>query len=66
MKLENTHFANAHGLNAEDLYSTPYDIALQRAIIRDLPDNMAYTASARLAITVSHSTTAMVYFVIEA
>lgn len=39
LKLENTHFANAHGLDAEDLYSTPYDIALLgRAIIRDLPD----------------------------
>ncbi|MDK9738441.1 D-alanyl-D-alanine carboxypeptidase [Vibrio sp. D404a] len=39
LKLENTHFANAHGLDAEDLYSTPYDIALLgRAIIRDLPE----------------------------
>ena len=39
LNLENTHFANAHGLDAEDLYSTPYDIALLgRAIIRDLPD----------------------------
>ncbi|WP_373953760.1 serine hydrolase [Vibrio pomeroyi] len=39
LKLENTHFANAHGLDAEDLYSTPYDIALLgRAIIKDLPD----------------------------
>ena len=39
LKLENTHFSNAHGLDADDLYSTPYDIALLgRAIIRDLPD----------------------------
>ncbi|QFT11341.1 D-alanyl-D-alanine carboxypeptidase family protein [Vibrio sp. THAF190c] len=39
LNLENTHFANAHGLDADDLYSTPYDIALLgRAIIRDLPD----------------------------
>ncbi|MEC7940834.1 MAG: D-alanyl-D-alanine carboxypeptidase family protein [Pseudomonadota bacterium] len=39
LKLENTHFANAHGLDADDLYSTPYDIAmLGRAIIKDLPD----------------------------
>ena len=39
LQLNNTHFANAHGLDAEDLYSTPYDIALLgRAIIRDLPD----------------------------
>jgi len=39
LQLNNTHFANAHGLDAEELYSTPYDIALLgRAIIRDLPD----------------------------
>ncbi len=40
LKLENTHFYNANKYpDAEDLYSTPYDIALLgRAIIRDLPD----------------------------
>ncbi|NOH97562.1 serine hydrolase [Vibrio sp. 99-70-13A1] len=39
LKLENSSFANAHGLDAENLYSTPYDIALLgQAIIRDLPE----------------------------
>lgn len=39
LNLTNTQFANAHGLDAENLYSTPYDIALLgQAIIRDLPD----------------------------
>jgi len=39
LNLTNTQFANAHGLDADNLYSTPYDIALLgQAIIRDLPD----------------------------
>ncbi|MBW3696078.1 D-alanyl-D-alanine carboxypeptidase [Vibrio sp. T187] len=39
LNLTNTQFANAHGLDSENLYSTPYDIALLgQAIIRDLPD----------------------------
>ncbi|MDR9826074.1 D-alanyl-D-alanine carboxypeptidase family protein [Vibrio sp. FNV 38] len=37
--LANTSFSNPHGLDSENLYSTPYDIAkLGQAIIRDLPD----------------------------
>jgi D-alanyl-D-alanine carboxypeptidase (penicillin-binding protein 5/6) len=37
--LANTSFANPHGLDSENLYSTPYDIAkLGQAIIRDLPE----------------------------
>ena len=37
--LKNTHFQNAHGIDAENHYSTAYDMALLgRAIIRDLPD----------------------------
>lgn len=36
--LTNTAFANPHGLDSDDLYSTPRDIAkLSQAIIRDLP-----------------------------
>ncbi|MGF1753893.1 D-alanyl-D-alanine carboxypeptidase [Vibrio makurazakiensis] len=39
LNLNNTQFANAHGLDSQDLYSTPYDIALLgQAIIRDLPN----------------------------
>ena len=34
-----SHFANSHGLEAPDHYSTPYDMAiLARAIIRDFPE----------------------------
>lgn len=37
--LNNTHFANVHGLFDEQNYSTAYDMALLgRALIRDLPD----------------------------
>ncbi len=37
--MKNSSFANAHGLDADGLYSTPFDIALlSQAIIRDLPD----------------------------
>ncbi|MGL6027885.1 MAG: serine hydrolase [Vibrio sp.] len=37
--MHNSQFANPHGLDNPNLYSTPYDIAvLSRAIIRDLPD----------------------------
>lgn len=36
--MDNTHFANSHGLDNDNLYSTPYDIALlSRALIRDVP-----------------------------
>ncbi|KJY84605.1 D-alanyl-D-alanine carboxypeptidase [Vibrio galatheae] len=39
LELENTNYTNPHGLDSDDLYSTPYDIALlSQAIIRDLPD----------------------------
>ncbi|RJX71679.1 D-alanyl-D-alanine carboxypeptidase [Vibrio sinensis] len=37
--MDNTHFANVHGLDNPDLYSTPYDMALLgSALIRDVPD----------------------------
>lgn len=37
--LNNTSYANPHGLDSDELYSTPRDIALlSQAIIRDLPD----------------------------
>ncbi|WP_261816845.1 serine hydrolase [Vibrio gallicus] len=37
--MKNTHYANVHGLDNDDLYSTPYDLALlAKAIIRDVPD----------------------------
>ncbi|WCE29043.1 serine hydrolase [Vibrio sp. SCSIO 43137] len=40
--MKNTHFANVHGLDNPDLYSTPYDMALLgRALIRDVPDEYA-------------------------
>lgn len=37
--LTNSSFSNPHGLDSDELYSTPRDIAkLSQAIIRDLPD----------------------------
>jgi D-alanyl-D-alanine carboxypeptidase (penicillin-binding protein 5/6) len=37
--MTNTHFANVHGLDHDELYSTPYDMALLgRALIRDVPE----------------------------
>ncbi len=37
--MTNSHFANVHGLDNPDLYSTPYDMALLgKALIRDVPD----------------------------
>ncbi|MEZ9231848.1 serine hydrolase [Vibrio amylolyticus] len=37
--MTNTHFANVHGLDNDELYSTPYDMALLgSALIRDVPD----------------------------
>ena len=37
--MKNTHFANVHGLDNPNLYSTPYDMAqLGKALIRDVPD----------------------------
>ncbi len=37
--MKDTHFANVHGLDNPDLYSTPYDMALLgSALIRDVPD----------------------------
>ncbi len=39
LKMTNTHFANVHGLDDPNLYSTPYDMAkLGQALIRDVPD----------------------------
>jgi serine-type D-Ala-D-Ala carboxypeptidase (penicillin-binding protein 5/6) len=41
--LNNTHFANSHGLSAEGHYSTARDLALLgRALIRDFPQEYAY------------------------
>lgn len=37
--MDNTHFANVHGLDNPNLYSTPYDMALLgQALIRDVPE----------------------------
>jgi D-alanyl-D-alanine carboxypeptidase (penicillin-binding protein 5/6) len=37
--MTNTHFTNVHGLDDEQLYSTPYDMALLgKALIRDVPN----------------------------
>ncbi|MCA0935727.1 serine hydrolase [Vibrio alginolyticus] len=37
--MTNSHFANVHGLDNSELYSTPYDMALLgKALIRDVPD----------------------------
>ncbi len=37
--MTNSHFANVHGLDDSELYSTPYDMAiLGKALIRDVPD----------------------------
>ncbi|MCW8345360.1 serine hydrolase [Vibrio sp. ZSDZ65] len=37
--MNDTHFANVHGLDNPNLYSTPYDMALLgRALIKDVPD----------------------------
>lgn len=39
LKMSNTHFANVHGLDNPNLYSTPYDMALLgQALIRDVPN----------------------------
>ncbi|MGY0617240.1 serine hydrolase [Vibrio sp. FJH11] len=36
--MTNSHFANVHGLDSPELYSTPYDMALLgKALIRDVP-----------------------------
>ncbi len=39
LHMTNTHFANVHGLDNPDLYSTPHDMAkLAQALIRDVPN----------------------------
>ncbi len=39
LQMTNTHFANVHGLDDPNLYSTPHDMAkLGQALIRDVPD----------------------------
>lgn len=39
LKMSDTHFANVHGLDNPNLYSTPYDMALLgQALIRDVPN----------------------------
>lgn len=45
LNMTNTHFANVHGLDHPELYSTPYDMALLgQALIRDVPDEYALYA----------------------
>ncbi|WP_165310578.1 serine hydrolase [Vibrio ziniensis] len=45
LKMTNTHFANVHGLDDPNLYSTPHDMALLgQALIRDVPDEYAIYA----------------------
>ncbi len=45
LKMTNTHFANVHGLDDPNLYSTPHDMALLgQALIRDVPDEYALYA----------------------
>lgn len=45
LNMNNTHFANVHGLDHDNLYSTPYDMALLgQALIRDVPDEYALYA----------------------
>ncbi|RXJ73093.1 D-alanyl-D-alanine carboxypeptidase [Veronia nyctiphanis] len=40
--MRDTHYTNAHGLDAKELYSTPYDQALLgQALIRDVPEEYA-------------------------
>ncbi|KLU99230.1 serine hydrolase [Photobacterium aphoticum] len=40
--MNSTHFANVHGLDNPDLYTTPYDMALlAQGLIRDVPDEFA-------------------------
>ncbi|MGC9422297.1 serine hydrolase [Vibrio sp.] len=42
LKMSNTHFANVHGLDHDNLYSTPFDMALLgQALIRDVPNEYA-------------------------
>ncbi|MEZ8027042.1 D-alanyl-D-alanine carboxypeptidase [Enterovibrio norvegicus] len=37
--MKDTHYANSHGLDHDELYSTPYDLALLgQALIRDVPE----------------------------
>ncbi|KII80437.1 serine hydrolase [Vibrio renipiscarius] len=39
LNMTNTHFGNVHGLDNDELYSTPYDMALLgSALIRDVPE----------------------------
>lgn len=39
LNMNNSSFSNPHGLDSDQLYSTPYDIALLgRALIKDLPN----------------------------
>lgn len=41
--MKNSNFVNAHGLSAENHYSTPRDLALLgRALVRDFPGEYAY------------------------
>ncbi|MGI8560746.1 MAG: D-alanyl-D-alanine carboxypeptidase family protein [Luteimonas sp.] len=41
--MKNSNFVNAHGLSAENHYSTPRDLALLgRAMVRDYPEEYAY------------------------
>ena len=43
--MSNSHFVNAHGLTAENHYTTAHDLALLgRAMIRDFPETYAYNS----------------------
>ncbi|PSW04008.1 serine hydrolase [Photobacterium lipolyticum] len=40
--MDSTHFANVHGLDNNNLYTTPYDMALLgQALVRDVPEEFA-------------------------
>lgn len=42
LKMDSTHFANVHGLDNPNLYTTPYDMALlAQGLIRDVPEEFA-------------------------
>lgn len=59
--MKDTHFANVHGLDNPNLYSTPYDMALLgQALIRDVPDEYRIYSQKNSLTTASPSTTVMV------
>ncbi|KFN43721.1 D-alanyl-D-alanine carboxypeptidase family protein [Arenimonas oryziterrae] len=49
--MTNSHFVNAHGLSAENHYSSARDLALLgRAMIRDFPETYAYNSIKELTV----------------